>query len=84
MSDDGYRLWIDEKLVGESWSEAATPVADHQVELEAGPHPFRLEWCQGSGAFFFKLEWSGPDMERQLIPPDVFRTLPVEPPAGKE
>jgi len=76
-TDDGYRLWIDEKLVGEAWSESVTPVADHQVDLSVGPHPFRLEWCQGTGGYFVKLEWTGPGIERQFLPPDAFQTLPV-------
>ncbi len=85
-SDDGYRLAIDGKIIGENWVTAVTSIdaVEMEVELAAGPRAFRLEWCQGAGAFLLKLEWSGPGLARQPLTVEVFRTPPFPPSAGEQ
>lgn len=39
-----------------------------RVFLEAGQHPFRLEWFNGPNACALNLEYAGPGVERQNIP----------------
>jgi signal transduction histidine kinase len=42
------------------------------IRLAAGRHPFRLEWYNGDGALALKLEYQGPGIRRQTIPPRSF------------
>jgi alpha-D-xyloside xylohydrolase len=62
------RLWIDERLVLDSWSPSrqATDVA--RLRLEAGRrHAFRLEWKRHDAASTFALKWLPPRASRPPI-----------------
>jgi hypothetical protein len=75
-SDDGQRLWIDGELIIDDWTHHAVQEKSATVELTAGWHDLRHEFFQGGGGAEVHLRWSGPGIERQIIPPDHFRTLP--------
>jgi len=66
-SDDGARLWIDDKLVVDNWSvHPATNIESKPIHLSAGSvHPMRLEYFQAEGGAevrleMFKIKTSGP------------------------
>jgi len=43
------------------------------IKLKAGPHPFRLYFTHRErGKMAIKLEWSGPQISRDTIPPSAF------------
>jgi hypothetical protein len=41
------------------------------IELSEGMHPFKLEYFQAGGGLFLQLEYTGPGVQRQIIPPQV-------------
>jgi signal transduction histidine kinase len=45
------------------------------VHLKAGQHPIRVTWFNKWGEYFFSLEYSGPQLTRQVIPPSVLSHL---------
>jgi hypothetical protein len=47
-SDDGVRLWVDEKLALEDWSIHGPK--DDRVPITGGTHSLRVEYFQNTGA----------------------------------
>jgi signal transduction histidine kinase len=48
------------------------------VTLASGLHPIRAEWFNRTADFMFKVEYSGPNLPRQVVPDGVlFRTGPA-------
>ena len=47
-SDDGVRVWVDEKLVLEDWSIHGPK--DDRIPISGGAHTLRLEYFQNTGA----------------------------------
>jgi beta-glucosidase len=59
--DDGYRLWLDGKLIVEDWSTHAPSTKMAAVPLEKNhPYPLKLEYFQGGGGAVAKLIWTPP------------------------
>jgi len=59
--DDGYRLWLDGKLIVEDWSTHAPSTKTAAVPLEKGHHyALKLEYFQGGGGAVAKLIWTPP------------------------
>jgi hypothetical protein len=72
-SDDGVRLWLDDEVVGESLRPDASNVVEAYLELEAGPHPIRVEYFQRSGAKLVEFRWVRPGASLELVPPEALR-----------
>ena len=59
--DDGYRLWLDGKLIVEDWSTHAPSTKTSPVSLEKDHHyELKLEYFQGGGGAVAKLIWTPP------------------------
>ena len=54
-SDDQSRLWLDGKLV----LEAIVSQQEKKLELAAGRHPVRLEYCQAGGPYVLEVGFHG-------------------------
>src|SRR5512133_3357851 len=68
VSDDGIRLWVDDQLVIDNWSDHGETENQGQIELwGARPHLIRLDYYESTGAAVAKLLWSGPGLEKQVI-----------------
>jgi hypothetical protein len=66
--DDGARLFIDGKLVIDSWRvQAATTSESKPIALSPGAHDIRLDYSQGSGMGSLSLLWSGPGFGREVL-----------------
>jgi hypothetical protein len=78
--DDGVRLWLDGEIVGESLRPDASNVVEAHLELEAGPHPIRVEYFQRSGAKLIEFRWTRPGAPLELVPPEAFRPRVEEQP----
>lgn len=70
IGDDGFRLWIDGKLVIDFWQQkweiqqTGIPVA-----LEAGKHyDIKVEYLQGWGGSWLKMEWESASQKREVVP----------------
>lgn len=72
-SDDGVRLWLDDEVVGESLRPDASNVVEAYLELEAGPHPIRVEYFQRSGAKLVEFRWVRSGASLELVPPEALR-----------
>ncbi len=56
--DDGYRLWLDDKVIVEDWTNHAVTTKTADVPLTKGrKYALKLEYFQGSGAAVAKLVW---------------------------
>ncbi|QHT71592.1 glycosyl hydrolase [Rhodocytophaga rosea] len=73
VSDDGSRLYIDNKLVINNGGNHALEGKDGEIILKAGKHPFRLEYYQGGGGKGLSLQWRPyGTKEFVVVPPSVF------------
>jgi hypothetical protein len=75
LSNDGVRLWLDDQLVIENWSEHPTTEDKGNVRLAAGrQHTLKLEYFYTGGQAAMKLLWSGPGLTKQIIPASALAT----------
>jgi hypothetical protein len=67
-SDDGARLWIDDRLVLSAWHERAAEDSSADVHLSAGWHSLRLEYFQSMGSGSCRLSWTTPGGVTEPVP----------------
>lgn len=73
-SDDGTRLWIDDKLIIDDWNVHPEDTRSAEVDLEEGYHHIKLEYFEGEGFASLKLLWIRPGTEeQQIIKPSFLR-----------
>ncbi|RPJ25024.1 MAG: hypothetical protein EHM35_15880, partial [Planctomycetaceae bacterium] len=69
VSDDGIRLWVDDNLVIDNWTDHGQTENEAQMDLWGrGPHFIRMEYYENTGQSVAKLLWAGPGIEKQVIP----------------
>ena len=57
-SDDGVRLWLDDQLVIDHWTDHAPTTDKAAIRVEQGrPVAFRLEYYQAGGGAVLRLGW---------------------------
>jgi hypothetical protein len=66
-SDDGVRLWIDDKIVIDNWTRHNLVVDKSTVTLTLGSHPIRLEYFEKYGQSIIKLFWKHENDARPSI-----------------
>ncbi len=68
-SDDGVRVWVDERPVIDIWVNRSAATSTGTAVLTAGAvHQVRMEFYENAGNATARLEWSGPGVTRQLVP----------------
>jgi lysophospholipase L1-like esterase len=81
-TDDGVRVWLDGKPAIDQWRPQApttTSATFSAVASGAGsavaitPVELTMDYFQGDGGAMARLEWSGPGVERSLIPATALR-----------
>jgi beta-glucosidase len=55
--NDGYRLWVDDRLVVDRWFKRSAGTHLAPVKLSAGPHAIRLEYFESTGNARLSLVW---------------------------
>ncbi|MBP6875704.1 MAG: chitobiase/beta-hexosaminidase C-terminal domain-containing protein [Candidatus Eisenbacteria bacterium] len=71
-SDDGSALTLgSEKLIDNDGLHSRLVESAH-VALQAGVHPIRVEYFQAEGGATLSLEWEGPGIARQPVPPSAW------------
>jgi beta-glucosidase len=55
--NDGYRLWIDGRLLLDNWRKQSFRRSLVEVNLAPGPHDFRLEYFESTGNARLRLVW---------------------------
>jgi len=77
LSDDGVRLWIDNQLLVDNWTDQVTTENSASISLAEGIHyHIRLEYYQNIGEAVIRLLWTPPDLEKQVIPQDCLYEYP--------
>lgn len=79
VSDDGVRLYVNNQLVVNNWSDhAPTENASGEISLTAGQrYDIKLEYYENGGGATIKLLWSGPNFAKRVIPQGYL--YPVDP-----
>ncbi|MEX2380883.1 MAG: PA14 domain-containing protein [Opitutales bacterium] len=82
--NDRGRLWVDGKLIIDEWEGYHKREYDGSIRLEGGKRvPIRVEYWESGHQAWCRLAWSGPGVEKQIIPSGVlFPTADAEEPRG--
>ncbi|MFP4082414.1 MAG: PA14 domain-containing protein [Candidatus Aminicenantes bacterium] len=73
-SDDGARLWIDDKLIINDWNIHAAQERRGIVKLEKGSHKIKLEYFEAEGFASIQLMWIIPGTQgSEVISPSYLR-----------
>jgi hypothetical protein len=65
QSDDGVRLWLEDKLLIDNWTDHHSTMDWAKIELNGGQrYSLRLEYYQGGGGAYISLKWVPPTAER--------------------
>jgi hypothetical protein len=74
-SDDGIRLWINDKLLIDDWNSHSMQRQSGKIILEPGCHAIRLEYFENNAAAGVKLLWKTPALkELEAVPSLAFRS----------
>lgn len=66
-ADDGVRMWIDDKLVVDSWEEQQAIDRNAMLKLSKGWHTLKLEYYQYEGPAVMRLLWARPGKELSVL-----------------
>jgi fibro-slime domain-containing protein len=68
-SDDGVRLWINNQLIIDNWTEHASTVDIGSIDLAAGQmYDIQLDYFEGSGEAIVQLSWVSDSQAFETIP----------------
>ncbi|HKI06636.1 MAG TPA: PA14 domain-containing protein [Thermoanaerobaculia bacterium] len=69
VSDDGVRLWINNVLVINNWTDHAPTENSGTISLTAGQrYDVRMEFYENGGGAVAKLLWSAPGLAKETVP----------------
>ncbi|MDC7675879.1 alkaline phosphatase family protein [Asticcacaulis machinosus] len=75
-SDDGSKLYIDDKTVVDNDGDHGVISASGSIDLTSGKHKIRVEWFNGGGGAWLGAYYQGQDLPRQFI--DANRLSPAK------
>jgi dextranase len=82
LSDDGVRLWVDECLLIDNWTDHPASVDRGSVALTAGvKHDLRMEYYERTGEAVARLSWSSARQASEVVPESRLFPPAFEPPA---
>ena len=68
-SDDGVRLWVNNQLLINNWTDHGATENSGSITLTAGKkYDIKLEYYENGGAATIKLSWAPPGQAKQIIP----------------
>ena len=68
-TDDGVRLWVDNKLLIDRWVTQSPTEYRGTIKLEAGrKYPIKMEYFEDTGGAMARLAWSSAGQPREVIP----------------
>ncbi len=68
-SDDGIRLWVDDVLVIDHWTDHSPTEASGAIALSGGAlHEIRVEYYENGGGALARLSWSSASQPKQTVP----------------
>ena len=69
MSDDGIRLWINNVLVVDNWTDHPPVENSGTINLTAGQQvDIRMEFYENGGGAVARLLWSAPGLAKEIVP----------------
>jgi fibro-slime domain-containing protein len=69
QSDDGVRLWVNNQLVIDAWSNHTSREDSGTISLQANQaYNIRLEYYDNSSSALVMLSWSSASQGKQLVP----------------
>ena len=71
VSNDGSRLYIDDKLIVDTDGLHSFSGKAEEINLGKGTHKIKLAYFQAGGGKGLELEYEGPGIEKQRLPADV-------------
>jgi len=72
ITDDGIRVWVNNKLIIENWTNHGDTEDTGNIDLVAGKtYSIEMEYFQAGGGSIMQLGWESPHTEKQLIPEDL-------------
>ncbi|MDR6881461.1 glycosyl hydrolase [Bacillus sp. 3255] len=72
VSDDGIRVWVNGKLVIDSWFNQSWVERTGTIELTAGvPVDLKVEYYDNLNGAAVKLMWKSPSQAKEIIPANV-------------
>ena len=72
VSDDGSQLFIDDNLVVDNDGDHGVQEKEGSIRLTKGKHKIKVAYFNGGGGFYLNCLYSGPNIPKQIISPDVF------------
>jgi hypothetical protein len=77
-SGNGVRLWVDDVLLVENWSNNSHNVFTAEIPMKEGTYyPITIEFIKNSADATISLEWSFKGMNRSLVPGSAFYKNPL-------
>ena len=74
-ADDGIRLWINNQLLVDGWVDQGSKEYQATINLSAcTDYPVKIEYYENGGDALCKFEWSGPLIDRQVVPASQLNT----------
>lgn len=55
--DDGMRVWVDDRIVIDSWTDSQQHSVSGDIALTAGDHNVKVEYYEAGGVAIAKLDW---------------------------
>lgn len=83
-SDDGSRLWIGDELVVDNDTPHPYAEVTGEIALRAGFHPIKVGYFEIGGASYLRAFYEGPDLPRQIVPPEALYQTRLRPRAQPE
>ena len=69
QSDDGVRLWVNDQLVVDNWTDHGSVENSGTIALTAGQkYPIKMEYYENGGSAVAQLSWSSSSQAKQIIP----------------
>ncbi len=75
-SDDGSMLYIGDTLLINNSGDHPMAEQDGKLDFKAGKHAFRVEYFQGMGQAGMVFSWSGPNINKQVVPASALSSIP--------
>lgn len=69
VSDDGVRLWVNNVLIIDNWTDHAPTENSGSITLTGGQrYDIRMDFYENGGGALATLSWSSPSLAKEIIP----------------